>query len=69
MSIEAIQDQLRALPSDQRRKILAFMVALEDQTQAGYASLLNARIDDNSAGRWLTAEQCDRELGLSDDPK
>lgn len=69
MSIEAIQDQLRSLSSDQRRKILAFMVALEDQTQPGYASLLKARIDDNSPGRWLTAEECDRQLGLSEDPK
>ena len=69
MSIEAIQDQLRALSPDQRRKMLAFMVALEDEGKPGYAATLKERIDDNSPGRWFTAEECERELGLSDDKR
>jgi hypothetical protein len=69
MSIEAIQNQLRALSPDERRKLLAFMVALEDQARPSYAATLKARIDDRSPDRWLTPEQCERELGLSDDPK
>ena len=69
MSIEAIKKKLRSLPSEERRKLMAFMVVLEDVAQADYAAELARRIDDNSPGHWLTPEQCERELGLSDEPK
>ena len=69
MSIEAIQSELRALPVEERRKLMAFMVVLEDEGRADYAAKLAQRIDDHSPDRWLTPEQCERELGLSDEPK
>ena len=69
MSIEAIKIELRALPAEERRKLMAFMVVLEDEARADYAAKLAQRIDDNSPGRWLTAEQCERELGLGDGPE
>ena len=69
MSIEAIQSELRALPVEERRKLMAFLVVLEDEGRADYAAKLAQRIDDRSAARWLTPEQCERELGLSDEPK
>jgi hypothetical protein len=69
MSIEAIKSELRALPAEERRKLMAFMVGLEDEAHAEYAAKLAERIDDNSPGRWLTLEQCEGELGLSEDPK
>jgi len=69
MSIEAIQSELRALPAEERRKLMAFMVVLEDEGRADYAAKLAQRIDDQSPDRWLTPEQCERELGLSDEPK
>jgi len=68
MSIEAIKKELRALPAEERRKLIAFMVVLEDEAQADYAAKLASRIDDNSPERWLTPEQCERESGLSDEP-
>ena len=68
-SIEAIQSELRALPVEERRKLMAFMVVLEDEGRADYAAKLAQRIDDRSPDRWLTPEQCERELGLSDEPK
>ncbi len=64
MSIEVLQNEVSALPSDQRRKLMAFMVALEDQGRAGYAAELARKIDDKSPDRWLTPEQCERKLGL-----
>ena len=67
MSIEAIQSELRALPSEERRKLMAFMVVLEDQSRADYAAKLAQKIDDRSADRWLTPEQCEQELKLNDD--
>ena len=64
MNIEAIKSQLRQLPSDQRRKLIAFMVALEDEARIGYAVEMTRRADDPSPERWLTIEQCERELGF-----
>ena len=69
MSIEAIKSELRALPAEERRKLMAYMVVLEDQERADYAATLAKRIDDKSPERWLTPEQCERELGLSDESK
>jgi hypothetical protein len=69
VSIEAIKKELRALPAEERRKLMAFMVVLDDEAQADYAAKLAKRINDNSPQRWLTPEQCERELGLSDEPK
>ncbi len=69
MSIEAIQRELRALPAEERRKLMAFMVVLEDEGRADYAAQLAKRMDDRSPNRWLTPEQCESELGLSDEPK
>ena len=69
MSIEALQRELRALPSAERRKLIAFMVVLEDEGRSDYAAKLGERIDDRSPARWLSPERCERELGLSDEHK
>ena len=65
MSIEAIQEQIRILGADDRRKLIAFMVSLDDQNRPGYAQMLAKRIDDQSPDRWLTLEECERRLRLS----
>ena len=64
MSIELLQSEVRALPADIRHKLMAFMVALEDNSRPGYAAELARKIDDKSPGNWLTPEQCEQELGL-----
>jgi len=69
MSIEAIKSELRTLPAEERRKLMAFMVVLDDEEHADYAAKLARRIDDQSPERWLTPEQCERELGLPDSSK
>jgi hypothetical protein len=65
MSIEVLQTEVSALSSEQRRKLMAFMVALEDRSRSDYAVELAQKIDDPSPDRWLTVEQCERKLGLS----
>lgn len=65
MSIEVLQHEVTALSSEQRRKLMAFMVTLEDRSRPGYAAELARKIDDKSPDRWLTPEQCERELGLN----
>ena len=69
VSIEAIRNELRALTAEERRKLMAFMVVLEDEGRADYAAKLAQRIDDPSPDRWVTPEQCEHELGLSGDSK
>ena len=59
-----LQSEVSALSADMRRKLLAFMVALEGKSRPGYAAELARKIDDKSPGKWLTPEQCERELGL-----
>jgi hypothetical protein len=65
MSIEVLQTEVSALSPEQRRKLMAFMVALEDQSRPDYAADLARRIDDQSPGRWLNPGQCEHKLGLS----
>lgn len=69
MSFELLQTEVRALPADARRKLMAFMVALQDEGREGYAARLAQKIDDQSPDRWLTAEDCERKLGLSNESK
>ena len=64
--IEALKHELQALPVAERRKLMAFMVVLEDRERAGYAAELARRLDDPSPDHWLTPEQCEREPGLPD---
>ena len=65
MSFDMLKTELQSLPADARRKLLAFMVALEDQARDGYAAKLAEKIDNKSPERWLTADECERKLGLS----
>ena len=69
MSIETLQSEVSARPAEMRRKLMAFMVALDDRGRADYAAELARKIDDQSSGRWLTPEQCEGELGLPPDSK
>jgi hypothetical protein len=64
MSFDALKIEIQTLSSQDRRKLMAFMVVLEDSARGDYAAKLAAKIDDKSPERWLTAEQCERELGL-----
>ena len=69
MSIEVLKSELRSLSAEERRKLMAFMVVLEDEGRTDYAEKLAQKIDDRSPDRWLTPEQCERELKLNDDSK
>ena len=69
MSFETLKAEVKALSPDVRRKLMAFMVTLQDELREGYAAKLAAKIDDRSPERWLTPEQCEQKLGLSDNSK
>jgi len=69
MSFDSLLKEVESLDESERRKLLAFMVALEDRGNSGYQEKLARKIDDNTPGQWLTPEQCETELGLSDDAR
>ena len=60
-----LQTEVTALSSEQRRKLMAFMVVLEDRSRIDYAKELARKIDDKSPDHWLTPEECERKLGLN----
>jgi hypothetical protein len=69
MSFDTLKMEVESLPAAARRKLMAFMVALEDQSRAGYAAKLAQKVDDQSPERWLTPEECEQKLGLNDKPQ
>ena len=64
MSFDVLMKEVGALGDDERRKLLAYMVALADRDDAAYREKLARKIDDTTPGRWFTPEQIERELGL-----
>ena len=60
-----LQTEVTALSSEQRRKLMAFMVVLEDRSRVDYAKELARKIDDKSPDHWLTPEECESKLGLN----
>lgn len=69
MSFDTLKTEVESLPAAARRKLMAYMVALEDKNREGYAAKLAQKIDDQSPGRWLTPEECEQKLHLNDKPK
>lgn len=64
MSFDVLMKEVGALADDERRKLLAYMLALSDREDVAYREKLAQKIDDTTPGRWLTPEQVERELGL-----
>ena len=67
MSFDTLMKAVESLAESERRKLLAYIVALEDRGSSDYAERLARKIDDTTPGRWLTPEQCAQELGFSDE--
>ncbi|MEJ0091307.1 MAG: hypothetical protein WDM80_16370 [Limisphaerales bacterium] len=63
MSIEVLQTEVTALSSEQRRKLMAFMVVLEDRSRADYAEELTRKIDDKSPGPLADARRMRTQAG------
>ena len=66
MSFNALKDQAAQLPASERRRLVAYLVSLEDAQDATYREKLSRKIDDRTEGNWLTIEQMDQKLGTGD---
>jgi hypothetical protein len=61
MNIETLQKELAALPADERRRVQAFLVALQDSGDVAYRRKLSEKID-KPAENFATLEGLDRRL-------
>jgi hypothetical protein len=61
MSVESLQKELAGLAAHERRRVQAFLVALEDSNDAGYRNKLSEKID-KRAEEFATLEELDRRL-------
>jgi hypothetical protein len=61
MSIESLQQELAALPVHERRRVQAFLVALEDSNDADHRRKLSQKID-CPPEKFATLEELDRRL-------
>jgi hypothetical protein len=62
MSIESLQKELAALTATERRRMQAFLVALEDSTDTVYRKRLSEKID-KPAEKFATLSELDQCLG------
>ena len=68
MSVESLQQELAALAAHERRRVQAFLVALEDSNDAAYRKRLSQKID-KPAEEFATLEELDRRLKTGPDGK
>ena len=64
MSFESLQQELAALPAVDRRRVQAFLVALEDSNDAAHRRKLAEKID-KPAKDFATLEELDKRLKTS----
>jgi hypothetical protein len=63
MSLDIIKEQATRLAADDRRRLVAYLIALDDSEDSAYREKLRAKIDDRTPGNWLTIEEMDRSTG------
>lgn len=61
MSVKSLQQELAALAAPERRRVQAFLVALEDSNDANYRKKLSVKID-KPAEEFATLDELDRRL-------
>ena len=62
MTIEAIKEELGALPAVERRRLAAFLISLRHRDLEGYRARMAEKIDDHNPDRWLSLDQMDERL-------
>jgi hypothetical protein len=67
MSLDLLKQQLGALNERDRRRVMAYLITLQDQQDAAHRAKLAEAIDRDVAG-FATLEEMDRRLHLAEDP-
>jgi hypothetical protein len=62
MSLRELQEEARALDGASRRRLMAFLVALEDGADDSYRREMADRINDQNPENWISLEEVTRRL-------
>ena len=62
VNIQEIKSELQALPADERRELVAFLVSLRHKDLAGYRARMSEKIDGKNPESWVTLEELDQRL-------
>jgi hypothetical protein len=67
MSFDVVKEQATRLAVDDRRRLVAYLIALDDAQDGAYRRKLREKIDDQTPANWLTIEEMDKKLGTGND--
>ena len=65
MSLEAVQNEIIAWPQETVRRLQGYLVALNHQRE-GRLQRFADKLDDATPGRWVSLEEAEAQLGLTD---
>jgi hypothetical protein len=66
VSFETLKEQVDSLSDAERRRLMAYLVSVEDAKIQGHAARMREKIDDKTPGRWLTLEDIAKRYGTDD---
>jgi len=64
MSVEELERELSGLDDTERHRIMAYLVAIEDQKDTEYKAEMARRIDDKDPSHWITLDELEKRLSL-----
>lgn len=62
MKLDELQREVERLSSDEQRKLIGFLVAMELRRTEGYREELSRRLDDRSPDSWIGLADAARRL-------
>jgi cytochrome oxidase Cu insertion factor (SCO1/SenC/PrrC family) len=66
MSFKELQEQARALDPPARRKLMAFLVSLDEESDQSRRERLAAMIDDKNPENWISWEEAKERLAADE---
>ena len=66
MNFAELQKSVSSLNLQDRRKLVAYLVSLEDSRDQQYKETLSRKIDDDNPDKWLSIEALNAKLGLDE---
>jgi hypothetical protein len=60
MSFETLKEQVDSLADSERRRLMAYLVSIEDAKVQDHSARMREKIDDNTPGRWFTLEDIEK---------
>ena len=62
MSLDQLKERVLELTAQERRQLMAFMVALETEQDAQFRSELARKIDDRNPANWVELDELEKRL-------